>query len=369
MLVRSKYPTRDFFPLRKYLLHSDGSQDVDSARKEPNLLPAHRLDSGHNIFLHKQQPAMTPGSFYLQPKRPEIRPFSRRHAVWAALPLTSAIAVVLIGAAAFPSLAKAFPPAPYFTIFGDARDQYGLLIPAGSASVVLSKGGTETMRELLTNAPGADYNYQIRVRMDQLRDTSASYTSKALTPGTVFTLGIESGGQIFYPIEMAAPPVVGAAADRRRLNLTLGVDRDGDGLPDAWEEAQLFQGGNLPGANGWDLSLIDREGDFDRDGKSNFAEYLAGTYAADAKSTLELQIKEKLPETVKLEFYAIYGKSYTLQSSPDLTNWKDASFTLSAPDAQPPGTPQTSLLFTRTGITSVYSAATPGATYYRLQIR
>jgi hypothetical protein len=151
--------------------------------------------------------------------------------------------------------------------------------------------------------------------------------------------------------------------------LTLGVDRDGDGLPDAWEESQLYQGGILPGANGWDLSLIDRAGDFDRDGKSNFEEYLAGTYAADASSVMGLQIKEKLAEAVRLEFYTIYGKSYTLQSSPDLKVWSDASFSLTAPDAAVPGAPQSVLLATTTGVMSVYSAAGPAATYYRLQIR
>ena len=283
------------------------------------------------------------------------------------LPL-AVLAGVAVLAGSVPLL-RAFPPEPPFTVFGDARDQYGTLIPAGSASVVLYADAKETAREALTNTPGQDFNYQIRVRIDMMRDNSASYTSRALKTGKIFTMGIESGGQVFYPIEMATPPAVGSASDRRRLDLTLGVDRDGDGLPDAWEESQLYQGGILPGANGWDLSLVDRAGDFDRDGKSNFEEYLAGTYAADASSVMGLQIKEKLAEAVRLEFYTIYGKSYTLQSSPDLKVWSDASFSLTAPDAAVPGTPQSVLLATTTGVMSIYSAAGPAATYYRLQIR
>jgi hypothetical protein len=82
-----------------------------------------------------------------------------------------------------------------------------------------------------------------------------------------------------------------------------------------------------------------------------------------------LQIKEKLAEAVRLEFYAIYGKSYTLESSPDLKVWSNASFSVTAPDAAVPGTPQSVLLATNTGVLSVYSAAGPTATYYRLQIR
>ena len=283
------------------------------------------------------------------------------------LPLAVLAGVAVLAGSA--PLLRAYPPEPHFTVYGDARDQYGTLIPAGSASVVLYADAKEMAREALTDIPGKDFNYQIRVRIDMLRQNSASYSSRALSTGKLFTMGIESGGQVFYPIEMATPPAVGNAADRRRLDLTLGVDSDGDGLPDAWEESQLYQGGILPGANGWDLSLIDRAGDFDRDGKSNFEEYLAGTYAADASSVMGLQIKEKLAEAVRLEFYTIYGKSYTLQSSPDLKAWSDASFSLTAPDAAVPGTPQSVLLATTTGVMSIYSAAGPAATYYRLQIR
>ncbi|MES2707047.1 MAG: hypothetical protein V4726_10645 [Verrucomicrobiota bacterium] len=225
------------------------------------------------------------------------------------------------------------------------------------------------MRTQLTGAAGTDYNYQLRVKFDMLRELSAAYSSRALSAGTVFTLAVESGGQVFYPIEMASPTAVGAPAERRRLNLTLGVDSDGDGLPDAWEHSQLHHAGIIPGASGWDLSLITRDGDFDRDGVGNYAEYLAGTYAADASSTLDLKIREKLPEAVRLEFYAIYGKSYTLQSSPDLKTWTTVNFSLSAPDANPPPTPHPLLAAATTGVVSIYTAAGSAATYYRLNIR
>ncbi|MDB6072226.1 MAG: hypothetical protein JWL81_3397 [Verrucomicrobiales bacterium] len=282
-------------------------------------------------------------------------------------------AVLLLAAAAstLPTKVRAFPPAPYFTVFGDARDQYGALIPPGSASVILYANSKETSRESLTNTPGRDYNYQIRVRIDMLRNSSASYSSQALATGTIYTLGIESGGLIYYPIEMATPPQIGNAADRKRLNLTLGVDSDGDGLPDAWEESQLYQGGVLPGPDGWDLTLINKLGDFDKDGINNFAEYIAGTYAADATSTLDLKITDKAEEAVSLEFYAFYGKLYQIQSSPDLKTWSDTNFTLTAAAADPPPAAQSSLTATSTGVThvTVPAATTDSVTYYRLNIR
>jgi hypothetical protein len=275
------------------------------------------------------------------------------------------VAGLLLAAWGLPQDAKAFPPAPFFTVYGDVRDQYGVLLPAGGGSVVVYQGSKEILRQSLSAVSGEDHNYQMRMRMDMLRAATASYSSSAVTAGTVFTLGVDIGGVIYYPLEMSHPPTVGNPADRKRLNLTLGIDSDGDGLPDAWEESQLYQGGYLPGENGWDLSLIDRDGDLDKDGISNFNEYLAGTYASDATSTLGLQIKEKLADSVRLEFYGIYGKTYAIESSTDLKTWAAVPFSV----AEETAVAQSSLIATTTGITSVYSTATAAGTFYRLSIR
>jgi hypothetical protein len=264
---------------------------------------------------------------------------------------------------------QAFPPAPYYTIFGDVRDQYGILIPAEGAAVIVYKDGQEILRRSLVAAEGTDFNYQMRLRIDMLRSSTTTYSSVALTTGTVYTLAVSVGSRLYYPIEMAMPPVIGNASARRRLNLTLGVDADGDGLPDAWEAAQLYHGGLLPGDNGWDLSLIDKAGDFDRDGVSNGTEYIAGTYATDSASVLNLTIKEKLAGSARLEFYAFYGKSYTLESTTNLKTWTAVPFTLSDPAAPGGATALTSLTSTVTDVISIYANASAQSTYYRLIAR
>lgn len=264
----------------------------------------------------------------------------------------------------------AFPPAPFHTIYGDVRDEQGVLVPASGAAVVMSQGGVQRMREPLTAIQGADFNYQLRMRIDMGRSLTASYSSLVVSTASNYSLAIDIGGVFYHPIEITAtPPTVGAPADRLRLNLTLGVDSDGDGLPDAWEESQLYQAGLLPGDDGWDLSLLDRDGDFDKDGLSNWLEYLAGTYAADASSTIRLEIKEKSGNNVRLETYAIFGKSYTVESSTDLKTWAIAPFSLTDPSAGTPGDFQTSLISPATGITSLYAKGTETTTYYRLNIR
>jgi len=280
-------------------------------------------------------------------------------------PATIAWILIWTGLISLSQVTWGFPPAPFYTIYGDVRDQYGLLLPAGTGSVVMSQGTKEIFRQPFTAVSGQDYNYQARVRMDMLRVATASYSSSAVTAGSAYTLSIEIGGTYYFPIEMRTPPTVGNPADRRRLDLTLGVDSDGDGLPDAWEESQLYQAGFLPDENGWDLSLLDRDGDFDKDGISNYNEYLAGTYATDRNSKLGLSIKEKLVDTVRLEFYGFYGKTYLLEATTDLVNWSSVPFSVNAQDA----VAQSSLVATTSGITSIYSAATAAGTYYRLSIR
>lgn len=265
---------------------------------------------------------------------------------------------------------EAFPPAPFHTIYGDVRDDQGVLIPATGAAVVMSQGGVQRMREQLAAVSGADFNYELRMRMDMGRSLTATYSSLVVSTASAYTLAVDIGGVLYHPLELtAAPPTVGAPAARVRLNLTLGVDSDGDGLPDAWEESQLYHAGYLPGETGWDLSLLDRQGDFDKDGLSNGTEYIAGTYAGDATSTINLVIKEKVGENVRLETYAIFGKSYTIESSVDLKTWVSTSFSLTDPAGEAPAEFQPSHLSPGTGITSLYAKGTATTTYYRLNIR
>ena len=150
--------------------------------------------------------------------------------------------------------------------------------------------------------------------------------------GSAFTLGIVLHDVTYYPLEMSTPRTVGRPGQRVRLDLTLGVDSDGDGIPDAWEQSQLYAGGILPGPEGWDLSQLDRDGDFDGDGLSNWHEYIAGTFAADATDYLALQIIAASAEHAQLRFFGIHGKTYSLESSTDLQTWTAATFLLIDPE-------------------------------------
>lgn len=233
--------------------------------------------------------------------------------------------------------ASAFPPAPFKTIHGMVRDEFGHALRVDGASVVFFQNGKEVLRSPIRPSSLPNQNYQFRLRMDMLRSGTANYSDLAQNPGRTFTLAIEVNSVLYHPIEMSTPPQVGKPGERTRINLTLGADANGDGLPDAWQQSQLYAADIMPDENGWRYDLLGRDGDFDGDGITNYAEYIAGTYATDGADFLALKIVEKQKTSVRLGFRSIIGKTYTLETSPDMKTWRTTPLYTANPEpADPP---------------------------------
>lgn len=272
-----------------------------------------------------------------------------------------------------------FPPAPFHTVFGLVRDESGRTLRVEGAQVVFYRGATEVFRQTIRASTLPDQNYQLRLRMDMQRPGTVRYSDLANDPGSAFTLGVVLNNVVYRPIEMSTAPAIGRPGERVRLDLTLGVDADGDGLPDAWEQSQLFAGGNPPGPDGWDLSLIDRDGDFDGDGVSNFQEYLAGTYATDATDYLAIEAVGLGERHAQLRFFAVAGKTYSLEASPDLQAWSAVPVYLSDPEAleseeesvpSAAPAPQATVHAETSDFTDLYAPTAEGRrTFYRLKVR
>lgn len=261
--------------------------------------------------------------------------------------------------------AKGFPPAPHYTLYGMVRDQVGQAITAEGAQLVVLRGSVEVQRTSI-NSLLLDHNYEVRIRIDQNRTGTSLYNEKSLTAQGPFNLAVDMNGTRFYPIEASGTLLAGKGGERVRLDLNLGEDLDRDGLPDVWEQWQLYQAGYFPDETGnWNLNLLDRNGDFDRDGLSNWLEYVAGTFAGDATETFALAIKEKQPSSVKLEFFAITGKTYTIESSTDMKTWTRVPF---APGAG--GVPSQAFKAAEVGIVAAFTApSSDNKEFYRLSVR
>ena len=275
--------------------------------------------------------------------------------------LPSAAALLLAAASL-----HAFPPAPYYVLFGTVRDQAGQTVVADNAEVLLTKNGTVLQRTPIASVVGGERNYELNIELDASRSGTTSYSEKSIAPNGEFGLIVELNGQRFYPIEVAGTLRAGSGSELVRLDLTLGVDSDRDGLPDVWEEWQLYQAGHFPDDNGkWNISLITANGDFDGDGQSNLKEYYAGTFAGDATETFDLEIKGLDASKALVEFYGITNKFYWIEQSTDLKTWAPANFAVgTAPASESHVAPAA-------GIVNASIPRAPGGTktFYRLNVR
>jgi len=101
---------------------------------------------------------------------------------------------------------------------------------------------------------------------------------------------------------IAAAPTPGTASPL--------LDRDGDGLPDAWEILYGLDETDPTGDEG-------ANGDPDHDGVTNLEEYIAGTAPTNPLSVLKFD-RIAVDSGVTLTFLAGSNKTYTIQSAPSL---------------------------------------------------
>ncbi|MEI6341901.1 MAG: hypothetical protein WCR07_08080 [Verrucomicrobiota bacterium] len=259
----------------------------------------------------------------------------------------------------------AFPPTPHHVLRGLVRDEQGNPLVANNATVILESGGAVVSSALIRTASSMDGNYRMVIPMDS-GSTDAAYAPKAMFPAVPFRLKVKIGAQTFVPIEMSGTAsLMTRPAGRAQVDLTLGLDSDADGLPDAWERtllAALRKKGTLadikPGA------------DDDGDGITNLSEYLAGTYAFDPSDGFAVEMKAMELGLPVLEFLAIQGRTYSVEGSDDLKAWRKMSFALSGEKA---GTEvRDAFSATEVAPTRVRVAASPSgetARFFRVMVR
>lgn len=245
-----------------------------------------------------------------------------RRARWAAL-LVAALAAVG---------SLAFPPAPHHSVYGLVRDELGNPLEYFGAEVLLQVEGTTLARTPIATGlePGVSYRLSIPVDSGAMADL---YKPTALLPTVPFRMRVKIGGATYLPIEMSGgADLLTIPGESTRVDLTLGLDADGNGLPDAWEQAiaDLLGRAWVPGGI--------QPGDLYPGAGMTFRDvYISGIYAADPEDGFALDILHEGGAQPRLAFTAIRGRSYTVQAAATLGEWRDVPIQLLPhdPDADP----------------------------------
>ncbi len=266
--------------------------------------------------------------------------------------------VFFLGTAGSQRPLQAYPPAPFHLFYGMLRDEYGTPISVTGAEVILETSSGVKIKTTINPGIETAANYRLEVPMDAGL-LSAPYQPTALRPFVPFRIKVRIGTVNYLPIEMAGDYAnLGQPGQRTRLNLTLGEDSNGDGLPDAWQ--RLINP---------DLSKVKPGGDAGN-GLTYLQTYYAGTYAVDPKNGFALSILSFNHGAPLLEFLAVNGRTYTLLGSRDLKAWSPVTFRVPAEGTNA----ATRALFQADSVKTVQMevaspAAEPPPTYFRLMLQ
>ena len=275
--------------------------------------------------------------------------------------LAAGLALLLAGSA------LAFPPAPSHLLCGQVRDEIGDPITGTNATLLLetTTGVRLTCPVVPYLAPGL--NYRLKVPMDA-GTSSDAYKATALRPLVPFRIKVIIGGVTYLPLQMRGDySKLGKPAGQTWLDLTLGEDSTGDGIPDAWKWMVLAMSGGLYN----DISEIHATNRFPGNPMTMMQAYIAGTYAWDPSDSFSLLVVGMTNGASLLEFQAIQGRCYSLSASADFVHWTPVLFrTAEGGTSSPLRDTHTATESERVRLEVPPAAATPGPLrFFRATVR
>lgn len=225
-------------------------------------------------------------------------------------------------------VAQGYPPLPPAQIHGAVRGEYGYLSESKDLFLLLLVGDEEVARTPVVKAGAFGRNYELKLPLD-LNPANGRYRQLAVDAKLVqreqqsFVAELNGRRVPISKVTLEESDHDLKPGSKKVINFTLGEDSDGDSLPDDWERYQAgLLGGILPEDY---LTVFGRNQDQDRDGMSDYDEFVAGTFAGLFKDSFNLALDQVHKDgATELSFLAVIGKSYLIESSVDGKEWKTA---------------------------------------------
>jgi len=227
-------------------------------------------------------------------------------------------------------------PMPPVVTYGLMRDEFGapLTDDAGALARLVKASGGDTLyaQGVIAANVYRGMNYRLSLEID----SKGPVRSRAVTVGTSMTvkLLVDDGEQPLAPSPTWTTPKAGTP---QRKDYTIGVDTDGDGIPDDWELWMMALNLDADALDRSDEELIRAfrpDGDEDGDGMSNLAEFLAGTDPFDETLTFGIKGLERVSADVAaLSFSTVRGRMYRVLVTDRADGAWSSVATAAAPDA------------------------------------
>jgi hypothetical protein len=224
---------------------------------------------------------------------------------------------------AMPGLSQSLPgiPEPGLTLYGDVRNVTGggnIRWTVGTMRwTVTPAGGTPITVETQLRNINDQFSYVLRIPYEtvlpgfvlspntlELTQTTNTYNRSTTVETVAATIVAPATSQFTFSAQQRG------RLERVDLRVSLAVsDRDGDGIPDAWETAF--------GLNPDDPN--DAKSDTDHDGLTAYAEYRAGTDPRSEQSVFKfISVQPHQQGGILVEWSSVEAKTYTLERSTDV---------------------------------------------------